>query len=79
VGARLSAGSTARPAARGIPRITLHGLHHTYTTQAPRGLPPKVVAGVLGYAGVQFTLPACQQRCWDDKKRAAVGLSKLLS
>ena len=62
----------------GVPRINLHGLRHTYTTQALRVLPPKVVAEVLGHADVQLTLQVYQQLREDDKKRAAIGLSELL-
>lgn len=62
----------------GVPAINLHGLRHTYTTQALRVLPPKVVAEVLGHADVQLTLQVYQQLQEEDKKRAAVGLSKLL-
>jgi len=62
----------------GVPRINLHGLRHTYTTQALRVLPPKVVAEVLGHADVQLTLQVYQQLEEDDKKRAAMELSELL-
>jgi integrase len=47
----------AAVAAVDVPRITLHGLRHTWASLALQaGVSPKVVSERLGHASVSFTL-----------------------
>jgi integrase len=42
--------------AAGLPKITLHGLRHTWATLALlEGIPAKVVAEVLGHSSTRIT------------------------
>ena len=55
--ARFSAWFEQHVSAAGLPRITLHGLRHSYATAALKaGVPVKVISERLGHATVAITL-----------------------
>jgi integrase len=62
----------------GIPRITPHGIRHSYATIALRsGVHPKVVSSRLGHATVAFTLDTYSEDVPDLDKAAASDISAL--
>jgi len=69
----------ALAAAAGLPRLTPHGLRHTWATLAlASGVNPKVVAERLGHASVQITLDRYSHVTEGLDLAAAVGVAALI-
>lgn len=67
-------------ASAGVPRITLHGLRHTYTSLAFRsGLNPKQVAARLRHTSPLLALKIYQHLSEADLRDSALGLDTLLT
>lgn len=65
--------------AAGLPRLTLHGLRHTYATLALRaGVHPKIVSDRLGHATVAFTLDVYTDSPLDLQGEAAALVAALV-
>ena len=60
-GTVLRNGSSSTRRAAGLPRITLHGLRHSYATAAlAAGVPLKVISERLGHATIAITIDIYQ-------------------
>jgi integrase len=65
--------------AAALPRLTLHGLRHTYATLALRaGVHPKVVQEVLGHANIGITLDRYSHAVPALEQEAAVKVAALI-
>lgn len=66
-------------AAAKLPKLSLHGLRHTFATVALRaGVHPKVVSERLGHASVAFTLDTYTDALPDLQESAAVMVAALV-
>ena len=55
----------------GLPRITLHGVRHSYATvSVDAGINPKVVSERIGHSSVAFTMQTYVQRSTDLERDA---------
>jgi integrase len=65
--------------AAGLPRLTLHGLRHTYATLALRaGVHPKVVQEILGHANIGITLDRYSHAVPALEQEAAAKVARLI-
>ena len=65
--------------ATGLPRITLHGVRHSYATVASdAGMNPKVLSERIGHASVSFTMQTYVQRTPGSDQSAAAMIADLI-
>ncbi|MEQ7124148.1 site-specific integrase [Actinopolymorpha sp. B11F2] len=63
----------------GLPRITLHGVRHSYATIAmDNGINPKILSERIGHSSVGFTMQTYVQRSEGRDKDAAAMLARLI-
>jgi integrase len=63
----------------GLPRITLHGVRHSYATVAmDAGVNPKIVSERIGHSNVGFTMQTYVQRSPGLDKDAAATVAGLI-
>lgn len=63
----------------GLPRITLHGVRHSYATvAADAGINPKILSERIGHSSVSFTMQTYVQRSTGMDKEVAADLAQLI-
>jgi integrase len=64
----------------GLPRITLHGVRHSYATVSmDAGINPKIVSERIGHSNVGFTMATYVQRSPGLDKEAAQTIARLIT